>query len=50
MAEHLDVVHSTEAPVPERLPMRDEDGKIRPEFIEAITRAIKAHDTMFLRA
>jgi magnesium transporter len=50
MAEHLDVVHSTEAPVLERLPMRDEDGKIRREFIEAITRAIKAGDTTFLRA
>jgi magnesium transporter len=50
MAEHLDVVHSTEAPVPERLPMRDEDGKIRPEFVEAIARAIGARDTTFLRA
>jgi magnesium transporter len=50
MAEHLDVVHSTEAPVPERLPMRDEDGKIRPEFVEAIARAIGARDTAFLRA
>ena len=50
MAEHLDVVHPSEAPVLERLPMRDEDGEIRREFIEAITRAIKARDTTFLRA
>jgi magnesium transporter len=50
MAEHLDVVHSTEAPVLERLAMRDEDGKIRDQFVEAIARAIKARDTTFLRA
>jgi magnesium transporter len=50
MAEHLDVVHSTEAPVLERIPMRDEDGKIRDQFIEAIARAIKERDTTFLRA
>ena len=50
MAEHLDVVHSTEVPVLERLPMRDEDCKIRPEFVEAIARAIGARDTTFLRA
>ncbi len=50
MAEHLDVVHSAEAPMLERLPMRDEDGKIRREYIEAITRAIKVRDTTFLRA
>jgi magnesium transporter len=49
MAEHLDVVHSTEAPELERLPMRDEDGKIRNEFVEAIARAIEARDTTFLR-
>jgi magnesium transporter len=50
MAEHLDVVDCTEAPVLERVPMRDEDGKIRHEFVEAIARAITARDTAFLRA
>jgi len=50
MAEHLDVVHSAEAPVLGRLPMRDEGGKIRREFIEAITRAIKLRNTTLLRA
>ena len=34
----------------DRLPMRDEDGEIRHEFVEEIARAIHAADTPFLRA
>jgi magnesium transporter len=49
MAEHLDLAPSTEVPVLERFPMRDEDGEIRPEFIEEIARCIKADDAPFLR-
>ena len=47
MAEHVDVA---EEPVLERFPMREESGEIRREFIEEITRAIKADDAPFLRA
>jgi magnesium transporter len=49
MAEHLDLAPSTEASVLERFPMRDEEGEIRPEFIEEIARCIKADDAAFLR-
>ncbi|MGH6741771.1 MAG: magnesium transporter [Bradyrhizobium sp.] len=49
MAEHLDLAPSTEASVLERLPMRNQDGEIRPEFIEEIARCIKADDAPFLR-
>jgi magnesium transporter len=49
MAEHLDLAPSTEASVLERLPMRDQDGEIRPEFVEEIARCIKAADAPFLR-
>ena len=49
MAEHLDLAPSTEASVLERFPMRDEEGEIRPEFIEEIARCIKADDAPFLR-
>src|ERR1700731_1345256 len=41
---------SAAARVLERVTMRDEDGKIRHEFVEAIARAITARDTAFLRA
>ncbi len=34
----------------DRLPMRDEDGEIRHEFVEEIARAIHAADTPLLRA
>src|SRR4051812_14696926 len=45
MAEQMDVAQS----VLDRLPMRDEDGQIRREFIDEIARAIHALDTPFLR-
>src|SRR6195256_232181 len=50
MADDVDVANSADASVLDRLPMRDEDGHIRPEFVEQISRAIKAADTTFLRA
>ena len=49
MAEPLDLAPSVDASVLERLPMRNEDGEIRPEFVEEITRCIKAEDAPFLR-
>jgi magnesium transporter len=49
MAEDMDVAGPAE-PVLDRLPMRDEDGEIRREFVEEIARAIAASDTAFLRA
>ncbi|MGA7997929.1 MAG: magnesium transporter, partial [Bradyrhizobium sp.] len=49
MAEDLDVAQ-TAAAVLDRLPMRAEDGEIRPQFVEEIARAIHAADTSFLRA
>src|ERR1700682_542300 len=50
MADDVDVAHSADTSVLDRLPMRDEDGQIRPEFFEEIARAIVAADTAFLRA
>src|SRR5437763_9160705 len=49
MAEHMDVAQST-ASVLNRLPMREEAGEIRREFVEQISRAIHGADTPFLRA
>jgi magnesium transporter len=46
MAEQMDVAQS----VLDRLPMRDEDGQIRREFVEEIARAIQGVNTPFLRA
>jgi magnesium transporter len=50
MAEDMDVAHPAETSVLDRFPMREEDGEIRPEFVERITHCIKANDTPFLRA
>jgi magnesium transporter len=50
MAEPLDLAPTAAASVLDRLPMRNEDGGIRPEFVEEITRCIKAQDAPFLRA
>src|SRR6267378_147214 len=49
MADDVDVAHSADASVLERLPMRAENGDIRPEFVQEISRAIEAADTAFLR-
>ena len=45
MAENIDAAHPADASVLDRHPMRDEDGEIRHEFVEAIARAIHAADT-----
>src|ERR1700726_4902076 len=48
MAEQIDVAADTSGL--DHLPMRDEDGGIRREFIEEIARAIHAAEIPFLRA
>ena len=42
MAEDLDVALSVGATLLDRLPMRDENGEIRHEFVEAIASAMAA--------
>jgi magnesium transporter len=52
MADDVDVAQPADAPhgsVLDRLPMRDEDGELRPEFVEQIARAVQAADAPFLR-
>src|SRR5438067_11598644 len=49
MAERMDVAHPADVSVLDRLPLRKEDGEIRPEFVEEIARCIKAQDAPFLR-
>src|ERR1700681_2200844 len=49
MADDVDVAHSADAP-PVRVPMRDENGEIRREFVEDISRAIHVADAASLRA
>ena len=44
MAEDLDVAQPAVS-VLDRLPMREEDGEIRHEFVEKIARAIDATDS-----
>src|SRR6476469_1507489 len=50
MAEDTEIAHTAEASVLDRLPPRDEHGEIREEFVDEITRAIRASETPFLRA
>jgi len=50
MAEDSEIAQPADLSVLDRLPMRAEDGEIRPEFVAAISRAIHAVDTPFLRA
>src|SRR3954471_15475280 len=50
MADDVDVAQAAgHGSVLDRFRMRDEDGDIRPEFVEKISDAIKAADTPFLR-
>ena len=49
MADHSDVARPDEAPLLDGHPMRDDEGRIRPEFLEEITRAIRGSDAAFLR-
>jgi magnesium transporter len=48
MAEDIDVAQSAEAVALDRLPMRDEEGQLSPEFVKEITRAIHAADRPLL--
>jgi magnesium transporter len=50
MADDTDVAHPDEASLLDRHPMRDDEGQIRPEFVEEIARAIRASDAASLRA
>jgi magnesium transporter len=52
MADDVDVAQPADAArgsVLDRLPMRDEDGELRPGFVEEIARAVQAADAPFLR-
>src|SRR4051794_20498843 len=49
MAEKIDVAQADDASVLDHLPMRDEEGHIRHEFVEQISRAIHAVHAPFLR-
>src|ERR1700760_1311464 len=50
MAQEVDTVQPAEPAELDRFAMRDEDGEIRHEFVEEITRAIHQADTVLLRA
>src|SRR6202046_4524069 len=49
MAEDIDVAQPAGVPTVDPLPMRDDEGQIRHEFVEHITRAIHADDAPLLR-
>src|SRR5262249_34005491 len=49
MADDTDVAHPGEASLLDLHPMRNDEGQIRPEFVEEITRAIRGSDAAFLR-
>src|SRR5438270_2078775 len=49
MADDVDVAQSADQSELDRFPMRDDDGDIRPEFIEKVSVAIEAADAAFLR-
>ncbi|WP_454627435.1 magnesium transporter [Bradyrhizobium cenepequi] len=48
MAEKIDGANPAEASILDRLPMRDEEGQLRHEFVEEIASAIHAADRPFL--
>src|ERR1700755_2850055 len=48
MVEETDTAPPADASILERLPMRNEEGEIRSEFIEEITQAIRAADRPLL--
>ena len=50
MADDVDVARPAAVEsVLDRFPMRDEDGDIRPEFVEKVSAAVQAADAAFLR-
>jgi magnesium transporter len=50
MADDTDVAHAAVASPLDRNPMRDDEGQIRPEFVEQVAHAIQADGAPFLRA
>jgi magnesium transporter len=50
MTEQMDVAPTAEKSVLEHVPMRNEEGEIRQEFVEEIAHAIEAAETSLLRA
>ena len=48
MAENIDIAEPAEAAPLAGMPMRDEEGQLRPEFVTEITRAIHAADRPLL--
>jgi magnesium transporter len=50
MTDDKHVAQPADVSVLDRLPMRNEDGEVRPEFVEQISRAIHAADAPFLGA
>jgi magnesium transporter len=50
MTEQMDVAPTAEKSVLDHVPMRNEEGEIRQEFVEEIAHAIEAADTSLLRA
>ncbi|MGM4987450.1 magnesium transporter [Tardiphaga sp. 215_C5_N2_1] len=52
MADDVDLAQSVapeELSALDKMPMRDDDGDIRPEFVEAISHAVQVADTAFLK-
>src|ERR1700712_3676738 len=50
MADDVDVAQpAADGSVLDHLPMRDDDGDIRPEFVEKVSAAVQAADAAFLR-
>jgi magnesium transporter len=50
MTEEVEIAQPADASVLDRLPMRDESGEIRHEFVAEITRAVHDSNTSLLRA
>jgi magnesium transporter len=50
MTEEVDIAQPADASVFDHLPMRDENGEIRHQFVEEITRAIHEANTALLRS
>ena len=50
MVEEVDIAQPAAVTLLDRVPMRDEDGEIRHEFVAEIARAIQEADTTLLRA
>src|ERR1700742_4551674 len=50
MADDIDVAQAAaDESVLDRFPMRDEDGDLRPDFVEKVSAAVQAADAAFLR-